>query len=214
MAAISEKGARTKKEVVAEFRSKTILEAARAVFARKGFAAALVDDIADEAGIAKGTVYLYFPSKKDIYLAALVEELQRFHEQTLDAVNAAVGAREKIRAFAQVGLTNCTSHGDFLRIYVSEFNNQIQDPSRKPKELASIHKKRVSHLTAIIEEGIQAGEIKQVRPAAAAATVFDVLRGMWHRQLLGQSGASPRQELDFVLDFVWHGLAAKSHCYR
>ena len=208
MAAITTRVARTKKEAVAQFRCGTILAAARAVFARKGFEAALVDDIADEAGIAKGTVYLYFPSKKDIYLAALVEEFQRFHEQTVEAVDAAVGAREKIRAFAQVGLTNCRSHGDFLRIYVSEFSNQIQDPSRKPKELANIHKKRVNHLTAIIEEGIEAGEIKQVRPTAAAATVFDVLKGMWHRQLLGQSGASYRQELDFVLDFIWHGLAA------
>ena len=208
MAAITTRVARTKKEAVVQFRCGTILAAARAVFARKGFEAALVDDIADEAGIAKGTVYLYFPSKKDIYLAALVEEFQRFHEQTVEAVDAAVGAREKLRAFAEVGLTNCRSHGDFLRIYVSEFSNQIHDPSRKPKELANIHQKRVNHLTAIIEEGIDAGEIKRVRPAAAAATVFDVLKGMWHRQLLGQSGASYRQELDFVLDFIWHGLAA------
>ena len=155
MAAITTRVARTTKEAVVQFRCGTILAAARAVFARKGFEAALVDDIADEAGIAKGTVYLYFPSKKDIYLAALVEEFQRFHDQTVEAVDAAVGAREKIRAFAQVGLTNCRSHGDFLRIYVSEFSNQIQDPSRKPKALANIHQKRVNHLTAIIEEGIR-----------------------------------------------------------
>ncbi len=208
MAAVGQKGPRTKKEAVAEFRTKTILEAARAVFARKGFAAALVDDIADEAGIAKGTVYLYFPSKKDIYLAALAQELQRFHEQSLEAVNAAEGARNKIRAFGQVGLENCRSHGDFLRIYVSEFSNLIEDPSRKPKELDNIYKKRVSLLTAILEAGIKAGEIKRVRPAPAAATLFDVLRGMWHRQLLGESGLSPRQQLDFVLEFIWHGLAA------
>ena len=206
MAAMTAKAARTKKEVVAEFRSKTILDAARAVFARKGFAAALVDDIADEAGIAKGTVYLYFPSKKDIYLAALVEEFERFHEQTVEAVNATTGAREKLRAFAQVGVNKCSSHGDFLRIYLSEFGNQI-DPSRKPKELAAIHQKRISHLTSIIEEGIVAGEIKRVPPSVAAATVFDLLKGMWHRQLLGQSGLSPKRELDFVLDFIWHGLA-------
>ena len=207
---MTEKAVRTKKEVVAEFRSKTILDAARAVFARKGFAAALVDDIADEAGIAKGTVYLYFPSKKDIYLAALVEEFQRFHEETIQAVNSTVGAREKLRAFAQVGHAKCASHGDFLRIYVSEFSNHTEDCSHKPKELAAIHEKRITHLTSIIEQGIEAGEIKRVRPAIAAATVFDVLRGMWHRQLLGQSEASPKQELDFVLDFIWHGLALLS----
>ena len=55
---------KTKQQVVMEFRRQEILDAARTVFARKGFADGIVDDIAAEAGVAKGTIYLYFPSKK------------------------------------------------------------------------------------------------------------------------------------------------------
>src|SRR6476619_8440601 len=62
---------RTKKDVVTEFRTAGLLEAARRVFAKKGFSNATVDDIAAAAGVAKGTVYLYYESKRDIYFAAL-----------------------------------------------------------------------------------------------------------------------------------------------
>ncbi|MGI8745296.1 MAG: TetR/AcrR family transcriptional regulator [Bryobacteraceae bacterium] len=202
MATLNPKPGRTKKEVVTEFRCKSILGAARAVFARKGFSAALVDDIADEAGIAKGTVYLYFRSKEEIYLAALVEDLQRFHEQTLEAVKTAQGARQKIRAFAEVGLENCRTHRDFLRIFVSEFH--------KPKALAGLHRQRLHLLASILEEGIQAGEIRPVSVPAAAAALFDIIRGSMERQLLDELKNSPGQDLEFILDLIWTGVGHTS----
>ena len=62
---------KTKKDVVTEFRTSGILEAARKTFAKKGFHDATVDDVAAAAGVAKGTVYLYYRSKQDVYLATL-----------------------------------------------------------------------------------------------------------------------------------------------
>jgi AcrR family transcriptional regulator len=70
---------RTKKEVVTEFRTAGILEAARKVFAKKGFSDATVDDIANAAGVAKGTIYLYYKSKRDVYFAALKFGLEQMY---------------------------------------------------------------------------------------------------------------------------------------
>ncbi|MGZ6971061.1 MAG: helix-turn-helix domain-containing protein, partial [Thermoanaerobaculia bacterium] len=55
----------TKKQVVEEFRCRAICEAAMRVVGRKGLAGATVEDIAREAGVAKGTVYLYFRSRDE-----------------------------------------------------------------------------------------------------------------------------------------------------
>ena len=77
---------RTKKDVVTEFRTTGILEAARKVFAKKGFSNATVDDIASAAGVAKGTIYLYYESKRDIYFAALkfgIEQMYSVLEEQL-----------------------------------------------------------------------------------------------------------------------------------
>src|SRR5215510_13334821 len=62
---------KTRKDVVTEFREAEILTAARQVFARRGFAEAAMEEIAQVAGLAKGTLYLYYASKRELYRAAL-----------------------------------------------------------------------------------------------------------------------------------------------
>ncbi len=65
-----------------EARRQAILQAARQVFARKGFEPATLEAVAREAGLAKGTLYLYFKNKEDLYFHTAVhvlESLQSSH---------------------------------------------------------------------------------------------------------------------------------------
>ena len=80
---------KTKRDIVTEFRHGEILEAARRVFARRGFTEASVEAIAQEAGLAKGTVYLYYPSKRALYWAALRDGLVALSEELARRVAAA-----------------------------------------------------------------------------------------------------------------------------
>ncbi len=109
------------RKLATEQRRGSILQAARAVFARQGYANTVVDDIASEAGIAKGTLYLYFPSKEKIYLAALLEEARRLDADSRAAMGAAATWRDKLGAYLQVRLDYFEAHQDFLRIYMTEF---------------------------------------------------------------------------------------------
>src|SRR5436190_14570990 len=92
----------TKKTIVTEFRRSEILQAARKVFARRGYRATTVDDIAAEAKIAKGTLYLYFKSKEAIYLTALVHDARGLQEESAARVAAAKGVRAKLEQFIAV----------------------------------------------------------------------------------------------------------------
>jgi AcrR family transcriptional regulator len=85
---------KTKQQVVTEFRRRAILDAARKVFARKGFADGIMDDIAAEAGLAKGTLYLYFGSKKEIYKALLHHDMEALKADTLRRIDAAPSPRK------------------------------------------------------------------------------------------------------------------------
>src|SRR6476661_28760 len=58
-----------------EARPQEILEAALSVFAEKGFAAARMDDVARHAGVTKGTIYLYFPSKEELFKSLVREAI-------------------------------------------------------------------------------------------------------------------------------------------
>lgn len=64
-----------KKELITEYRRKQILDAALAVFSRKGYGEATIPDIAREAGIAVGTIYNYYPSKRDLLVSILASHV-------------------------------------------------------------------------------------------------------------------------------------------
>src|SRR5262249_16901582 len=148
---------RTKKDVVAEFRHAEILEAARRVFARRGFNEASVEAIAQEAGLAKGTVYLYYPSKRPLYLAALRDGPLRLTEELKERVDSVQPIREKIRAFVDTKVSYFEEHRDFLQIYYAEFANAIAHPCAPLRDFRDFYLQQVGILKGAIGDAIKEG---------------------------------------------------------
>src|SRR6202041_173410 len=89
---------RTKQEIVSEFRCDEILDAARKIFAKKGFADATMDEIAAASGLAKGTLYLYFKSKRAVYLRTLQHATDELLVRVTANMPGVTGVRDKVRA--------------------------------------------------------------------------------------------------------------------
>src|SRR3954469_23598520 len=120
--------AQTKKDVLTEFRRATILEAAIRAFARHGYRATTVDTIAAEADIAKGTIYLYYKSKVDIYHSAVKHGLSGLYAETERALSSDAGCREKLEQFIRLRFDYMSRNHDFYRIYFSEFGDALSRP--------------------------------------------------------------------------------------
>jgi AcrR family transcriptional regulator len=197
---------KSKNEVVTEYRRAEIVAAARTVFARSGFAAGNMDAIAREAGIAKGTIYLYFRSKSEVFKAVLEHDMKTLNSSTLERIDGADGVRAKIFAFILARMENAVAHADFFRIIDSEQGGlsltwrQYRDWLREP----------VLRLAEALEEGVRRGEIRRLPAEKVAWTIAHMTRGAIHRQLLGQDGAPPCEDAEFLLDFVWRALSAGS----
>ena len=73
-----------KNEDVVQDKRSDIIEAAELIFTTRGFAAARMDDIAEVAGVAKGTLYLYFSSKQELFVS-LLEARSDEYVMTLDS---------------------------------------------------------------------------------------------------------------------------------
>jgi AcrR family transcriptional regulator len=194
---------KSKQQVVSEFRRAEIIDAARSVFARHGFELGIMDEIAREAGIAKGTIYLYFRSKTEVYRAVLNHDMKALRKSTLERIDAASSLREKIGVFILARLENAEAQKEFFRIMDSERENltmtrsQYRDYLRAPVLL----------LAAAIEQAASLGQIRPVPAEKTAWIVADVTRGAIQRRLLGQNSASTSDEAAFLLDFIWSSLA-------
>lgn len=195
---------KSKQQVVSEFRRAEIVAAARTVFARKGFSQGVMDEIARQAGIAKGTVYLYFKSKAELYREVLHHDMKILSSGTLARMDAAASLREKICAFTLTRLENADARKNFFRImdadqgHLSISRKQYRDWLREP----------VLRMAAAIRQAAENGEIRPLDPEKAAWLIADMTRGTVQRRLLGLNNAPASTDAEFLVGFIWAALAA------
>jgi AcrR family transcriptional regulator len=197
---------KTKQEVVSEFRCGEILEAARKVFARKGFEQTTVDDIAAAAGVAKGTLYLYFKSKRDIYLAALREGVLALHAETDKNMAAESNAPDKLRAFVATRVKYFEQNRDFFRIYYSEFTNFFVPLAHSGKGMRDLYLKQAHKLEAVLEDAVNRGEVRNISPHSTALRLYDMTLGVIAQRLLGWSKATVEEDVQAVFELLWRGI--------
>lgn len=197
---------KTKHDVLSEFRCAEILEAARRVFARKGFDQTTVDDIAAAAGVAKGTLYLYFRSKREIYFEALKEGVLALHAESDRRMASGATAAQKIRAFISTRVKYFEENRDFFRIYCSEFPNFFGAPAPAPRAMRDLYVQQAAKLEAVLKEAVREGEIRKVCPHATALRLYDMTVGMIAQRLLGWSKADADEDVESLFDLLWRGI--------
>jgi AcrR family transcriptional regulator len=199
---------KTKRDVVTEFRTSGILEAARRVFATKGFSNATVDDIASAAGVAKGTVYLYYESKRDIYFAALKFGIEQMYAALDEELKRVSTPEDKLRTLIAVKLAYCDDNRDFFKIYYSELGNLCIHPGTIDSEFKALYLQQAKVLESILKEGARKKVIRPVRTEQAAFAISDIIRGVVTQRVLGWSKSKISQDVEFIFDLIWKGIAA------
>jgi len=150
-----------------------ILDAAVRVFARKGYFAARVSDIAKKAGVADGTIYLYFRSKEDL-LVRLFDEVMSVHvEEARDAVRALPSAPERLRAIAERHLAVLGENRDLAAVFQVELRQSTRFMERFT---ASWLRDYFALLDEVIEQGQRDGSLRaDVSRKVAAKVLFGAL---------------------------------------
>lgn len=197
----------TKKQVLGEFRTGEILAAAKQVIAAKGFAAATMDDIAEAAQIAKGTIYLYFKSKNELYQAVTADILAGLIGKIGKIKAAPMSSREKVRSTLHLMLETLEAEQGFFRVYVSE-TPCLQNPA--PGSAISIPKldRDFSEIiAAVIEEGMIAGEFIGAEPHLVAYILRGMTKAIALHKIAANSQASMLDALPLLTTLVFQGLA-------
>jgi AcrR family transcriptional regulator len=195
-----------RKELSSERRA-SILSAARCIFAQQGFSATIVDDIAENAGLAKGTVYLYFRSKEELYMAALLEDARRLDELTRRRMALASHWFDKLRAYVDVRLEYLAEEPDFLRIYLAEFRAGLLRGAPIPCPMHQFVRESEGQIAQIVAAAAARGEIRSVDPEMAARALQDLTRGMLERRLIGWTDPHSSADCDFALELFRRALA-------
>jgi len=196
----------SKQDVLSAYRRTALLESARRIFGRAGFENATMEAIAKDADVAKGTVYLYYPSKRAIYDAAIEGCMAELEELTRARVEAAGSLREAIATLVATRLEFFQRQQDFFRMYIAEIGRSLTQPRAARSRYVTRLDRQTQILQRAIARAVTRGEVRAVDPGAAAQAVFDMTRGLVARHLLEQGRQDPARDVEFLTNLIWTGL--------
>lgn len=195
----------SKQKVVTELRRSEILSAATKVFGIKGFDATLMDEIAKAAGLAKGTLYLYFKSKDEIYQAVVRQALAEVDQLTRQHVEAAPDFGGRYAAFIKVRIAFWQQHHPLYRVILS----MSRSPQYRKKSIGW-QRESVLYLAELLQQGAAAGEIPQQDFVAVAWATMDAVRGVNERRVFADTGArTVEEDTLFLTRFLLEAVGVK-----
>jgi TetR/AcrR family fatty acid metabolism transcriptional regulator len=197
---------RTKKDVLSEFRKSELLNAARAVFGKKGFHDASIEEIAEMAEVAKGTVYLYYKSKNDLYLEALRFGIESLVNELKTRADSAGSCLETLRLLTRTKIVFFEENRDFFRIYYSELGKLPAHPAGLTL-VRDLYTEQAEVFQRVLRQGIKRREVRPLDIEKTAFAIADLTRGIAMQRLLGMSSTRLEDDVEFIVNVIWKGIA-------
>jgi TetR/AcrR family fatty acid metabolism transcriptional regulator len=183
-----------------------IIEAAVRVFARKGYFISRVSDIAREAGIAAGTIYLYFDTKQDILITVFREKMAAFVAALWRAIAEEQDALAKVRRLVHLHFEKLERNPEMAEVVQVELR-QGQKFFRGPatQEIAGYF----ALIGSVLDEGVAAGRFRADLPVKIATKMlFGAMDQMATSWVLGKRGYRLVDAAEPVADLFLLGVAA------
>jgi AcrR family transcriptional regulator len=201
----------SKEEVVQEFRIQSIQEAAMRVIARKGMSAATMADIAGEAGIAKGTIYLYFRDRDELVEKTFETAIDELHKR-VDAARALGGTfEEKFRSVIAAELAFFRENAEFFRLYISlrmPEGNAAQQRRRK-RHCEPKYRARLDEFAEMLKEAMARGEVRKSDPRRLALILKEGTMAIILERLHEDEPPAEEDDVELIVSTLLDGIAIR-----
>ena len=197
----------TARRQAAADKRRLILDAAVRTFARQGFHACRVSDIADEAGVAYGLVYHYFDSKDEVLDTLFLDRWNVLLDVIREIDNRPISAREKLLATASFIIDSYAHDPELMKVIIVEVTRAANTFGRRH---IGVIREAYDLLAEIVAAGQRAGEFTQdVTPRFAALAFYGVIEQAltgWIFDVLPSGAEEFERAKAFVIATICDGL--------
>jgi AcrR family transcriptional regulator len=199
-----------------------MLDAARSVFAEKGYADATLDEIADRAEFGKGTLYNYFEGGKEDLLFAVFEDIIGEMETLIetvfqDSLDGNTPLRDAFHTFVERHFELIRDQQDLFLILVREAHLMaFSDDADRMEFFRTQQERLLDALIPVLEDAMERGEMKSLPPSSVANLLLANVRGMGTHCTLEQRHCpcedneflrDPTMAADFLTTLLFDGLS-------
>jgi AcrR family transcriptional regulator len=197
----------TKEELVKGYRVHEILAAARKVIGHFGFEGTTIDRVAEEAQVAKGTIYLYFANKEDLLHNAVVEGLRELTADLQRNDNIGAPPIERLGGLIRDMFRIQNSNQDFLKALILDPRFVSYGPGdRLAEELRQVYFALLDYIASVLKSATEQGGIRMVDSHLAAFMLSEMMTGSLRRRLLGLTTTPPEADAEAVLELFLYGV--------
>jgi len=181
-----------------------ILRAAQHIFAKKGFQAATISDIAKKAKVSDATIYEYFSSKEELLFSIPAETIREYHEKNREILPHIQGAANKLRFLIHRHLGLYTDNPDYATVVMLTLKgsrNFLKTDAYK------IVQSSARNYIQVFEEGIQNGEFRSdIKPYLVRALIWGSIEHLVTRKSLLGKPADLLDLADDIYDTIFTGI--------
>ena len=198
------RGARRRERLPRDERVAEIMQAARKVFCSKGYEAASTAEIAVQAGVVEGTLYRYFPTKRDLLIKVVEEfyaDIFSDYEAQLQGVR---GTWNRLRFMIWKHLSVMHKDPDMCRLIVHELRPW---PQYRQSSIFTLNQRYTQSTLAVVREGIASGEFRDDVPLRIVRDmIFGAAEHHTWAHLRAEGEFSPDAAADAITNMIYQGL--------
>jgi AcrR family transcriptional regulator len=144
-------------------RKKLILKSARALFFKKGFNKVTVDEIAKASELGKGSIYLYFDSKEEIYAQILLNDIDNFNRQVSALLDKENTASDLLTDFSNIYIDFFLSDSELFRILMAYMLQpaEMNLPEKLNAQILNANARSIDVIGKILQMGIDSNEFSR-----------------------------------------------------
>lgn len=199
----------TKEKLLEDFRIQTIQEAALRVIAKKGASATTMQDVAAEAGVAKGTLYLYFQNREQLFGMIAERSLTTLSAQ----LNAAIESETQFEARLRASITTAIGFFDenraTFRVFVEDSQPALTGDGPTCRAKSTHYQNHITLLTRELEIAMKAGHIRSIDASRLSLFIIEGINGVITRRMIEPDPPAVSDDVDWIMQTILEGISNK-----
>ena len=183
-------------------RKKQIIEEAARLFSAKRFDEVLMDDIAQQAGVGKGTIYTYFADKEELYFAVVFEGIRRLNEQLQRKANRPQDPEEELRRMVHAIVSFFSQNRFFFRLMPQEDGKSEGGKGENRKRWRAERRIQLAAIETVLQNGAEQGVFSVEHPKVETAILRDMVRSV----MIHAKGLSVEAMVDTIMRIFLQGI--------
>lgn len=195
-----------KQEMLRQFMETTIAQAAREVFAARGYQGATLEEIAQRAGMSKATIYIYYKNKDDLFLHVVEELYNAVTAATAQEAETPKPPLDKLYGMVRGKMEFFERERDLFRIYLSEKQGlEVAPKDAHKRTLRETYLQGIQTLAKVLQEGIDAGVLRPMDSRRLAFFLQDMMSTLLVQRIQGKARTTVDEDVEQLLDLFLNG---------